>query len=206
MDQQIRASIVGDAARAQIEHRVLVELPDRRAMRALHVVGEDLELRLRVDLRLVGQEQRLVGLLRVGLLRVLPDDDLAVEDGARAAGQDALVELVARAMRLRVVDRRVRVDERIAVGDIQPVQRALGALAVEHGDDVVARDPAAERDRMREEIGGPIQPREHVRDVKGRRELTLHLDVVDDGARRDPEFRHRGDAASAPRPSRRSSR
>ena len=76
-----------------------------------------------------------------------PDDDLAVEHRARAAGQDALVDLVARAVRLRVVDRRVRVDERVAVGDVQPVQRALGALAVEHGDDVVARDAAAERER-----------------------------------------------------------
>ena len=89
-----------DAARAQVEHRVFVELADRRAVRALHVVGEDLELRLGVDLRVVGEQQRLVGLLRVGLLRVLPDDDLAVEDGARPAGQDALVDLVARAVRL----------------------------------------------------------------------------------------------------------
>ena len=62
---------VVDAARAQVEHRVLVELTDRRPVRALHVVGEDLELRLGVDLRLVAQEQRPVGLLGVGLLRVL---------------------------------------------------------------------------------------------------------------------------------------
>ena len=79
----LRASSSADAARAQVEHRVLVELADRRAVRALHVVGEDLELRLRVDLRVVGQQQRLVRLLRVGLLRVLADDDLAVEDRAR---------------------------------------------------------------------------------------------------------------------------
>ena len=79
-----RASCVGEAAGAQVEHRVVVELPDRRAVRALHVVGEDLELRLGVDLRVVGEQQRAVGLLGVGLLRVRPDDDLAVEHRARA--------------------------------------------------------------------------------------------------------------------------
>ena len=100
-------------------------------MRALHVVGEDLELRLRVDRRVVGQQQRPVGLLGVGLLRVLADDDLAVEHRARLAAEDALVDLVARAVRLRVVDRRVVVDQALAVGEIEAVQRALGALAVE---------------------------------------------------------------------------
>ena len=53
-----RASRQVEAARVQVEDRVLVELADRRAVRALHVVGEDLELRLGVDLRVVGQQQR----------------------------------------------------------------------------------------------------------------------------------------------------
>jgi hypothetical protein len=35
-------------------------------------------------------------------------------------------------VRLGVVDRRVVVDVALAVGQVQPVQRALGALAVEH--------------------------------------------------------------------------
>ena len=125
----LRASAVADAARLHVEHRVFVELADRRAVRALHVVRENLELRLRVDLRVVREQQRLVRLLRVRLLRVLTDDDLAVEDRAGLAGQDALVELVARAVRHRVVDRRVRVDERVAAGHIQAVERAFRALA-----------------------------------------------------------------------------
>ena len=97
---------------AQVEDRLVVQLADRRAVRALHVVSEDLELRLGVDRRVVGQEQRAVRLLGVGLLRVLPDDDLAVEHRAGRAAQDALVDLVAAAVRLRVVDRRVVVDQR----------------------------------------------------------------------------------------------
>ena len=42
---------------SEIEHVLGVELADGRAVRALHVVGEDLELRLGVDVRLVGQQQ-----------------------------------------------------------------------------------------------------------------------------------------------------
>jgi hypothetical protein len=84
VDQHVARLGRRQAARPQVEQRVLVELPDRRPVRALHVVGEDLELRLGVDRRVVGEQQRLVRLLRVGLLRVLPDDDLAVEHAARA--------------------------------------------------------------------------------------------------------------------------
>ncbi len=42
-----------EPAGAQVEQHVGIELAHRRPVRALHVVGEDLELRLRVDLRLV---------------------------------------------------------------------------------------------------------------------------------------------------------
>src|SRR5690242_1801745 len=59
-----------DAAALEVEQRRLVEPADRRAVRALHVVGEDLELRLRVDLRLLGEEQGVVRLLPVRLLRL----------------------------------------------------------------------------------------------------------------------------------------
>ena len=80
---RLRAAASSDAARAQVEQRLLVELADRRAVRALHVVGVDLQLRLGVDLRVVGEQQVMVGLLGVGLLRVLADDDPAVEDAVR---------------------------------------------------------------------------------------------------------------------------
>ena len=84
--------------------------------------------------RVVGQQQRPVGLLRVGLLRVLAHDDLAVEHRARFAAENALVDLVARAVRLGVIDGRVIVDQAIAIGQIQAVQRALRALSVEQRD------------------------------------------------------------------------
>src|SRR5690606_6556901 len=55
-ERQQRAGAVRiEAARAEIEHLVLVELADGRAVAALDVVGIDLEFRPRVDLRLVGE-------------------------------------------------------------------------------------------------------------------------------------------------------
>jgi len=69
-------------------------------VRALHVVGVDLELRLAVGARFGGEQQVVVGLLRVGALRAGPHDDASVEDAMRPLGQHAVEELVARAVRL----------------------------------------------------------------------------------------------------------
>ena len=65
----------------QVEELGRIELPDGRAVRALHVVGEDLELRLGVDGRVVGNKQVLIALLGVGLLRDLPYDNAAKTPG-----------------------------------------------------------------------------------------------------------------------------
>ena len=56
-----------EAARAEVEERRLVESSGRRAVRALHVVVVDLELRLRVDERRVREDQVPVRLVGVGL-------------------------------------------------------------------------------------------------------------------------------------------
>ena len=185
-----RASAYGQAAGAQVEDRLVVELADRRAVRALHVVGEDLELRLGVDRRAVGQEQRAVRLLGVGLLRVLPDDDLAVEHRARRAAQDALVDLVAAAVRLRVVDRRVVVDQPVAVGEIEAVERAVAAFTVEEGGRVVADELAAERERVRREARAARGVHVQAGDVERLERLLLDLVVIDAGVLADE---HLGD-------------
>ena len=99
-----RASGIGNAAAAQIEELVRIELADRRAVAALHVVGEDLELRLAVDLGLRRQQQRLVHLIAVGLLRAARDLDLALKHAARPAGQDVLHRLPRGAVRRVVRD------------------------------------------------------------------------------------------------------
>ena len=62
-----------------------------------------------------GKHQILVGLLGVGLLRVFADQDLAVEDRAGLAVQNALVKLVAGGVGLGVIDGGVIVDVLLAV-------------------------------------------------------------------------------------------
>ena len=52
--QEVARRSVGQPAALQIEQLLGVELADGGAVRALDVVGEDLELRLGVDVRLVG--------------------------------------------------------------------------------------------------------------------------------------------------------
>src|SRR5215831_5688692 len=113
---------VGDASRLQIEERGLVDLSHGRAVRALHVVGEDLELRLRVDVRGVGEQQRVVRLLAVRLLRDRPDVDLSVEYAVRPPVENALVQLSAERVRLSVDDLRLVVAMLLAVEHIETVQ------------------------------------------------------------------------------------
>ena len=111
---------------SQVEHFVAVELADGRAVRALHVVGEDLELRLGVDARL-GRSAAGCGSTAPNRCCCAPGahHDLAVEHRVRGAVDDALVQLAAHAVRLRVVDEGVRVGELALADQRQPVDRAL---------------------------------------------------------------------------------
>ena len=147
--EQAPRRLDADAARAQVEDRVLVELADGRAVRAAHVVGEDLELGIGVDQRLRGEQQVAAGLLGVGLLRLRVDVDAAVEDAARALVEHALEQLVARGVGLGVVDPHVKVGELAATHQIEAVERHLRAFAGERRLDVVAGDGGAERERLR---------------------------------------------------------
>ena len=78
-------------------------------MAADHVVGEDLELRLGIELGRLGEQQRLRHLLAVGLLRAGRDDDLALEHAARLVVEHALEQLAARAARHAMIDHQRRV-------------------------------------------------------------------------------------------------
>src|SRR5689334_12289734 len=108
--QQAARVLPVDTPGAQVEKRLGVQLPDGRAVRAAHVVRPDLQFGLGVDHRIVGENQVLVGLLRVGLLCVFADDDAAVEHGRGTPVQNTLVQLVAGGMRFCMIDRRVIVD------------------------------------------------------------------------------------------------
>src|SRR3954447_13563658 len=86
-DQALRLGL-GQPARAEVEELLLVDLRDRRRVRAAHVVGEDLQPWDRVGVRALGQEQVAALLERVGLLGARVDLDHPAPDGRRAAGQD----------------------------------------------------------------------------------------------------------------------
>src|SRR5690349_13136791 len=55
--EQVARGGIGEASAAQVEERVVVEPADGCAVRAFDVVGEDLELRLGVDLRFGAEKQ-----------------------------------------------------------------------------------------------------------------------------------------------------
>src|ERR1039458_6793661 len=101
--QQTARFPLANAARLQVEQRFAIQLADSGAMRAAHVIGIDLQLRLGIHHRIVGEHQILIGLLGIGLLRVFADDDFAIEDGVRLARQNSFIHFVAPAVRAWVL-------------------------------------------------------------------------------------------------------
>ena len=90
-------------------------------MRALHVVGIDFQLRLCIDLRFTRKQKIFVGLLRVSLLRAVANKNLAIENRARLAIQNPLVKLATGAMRLAMINYRMRVGMLTAFDHIETV-------------------------------------------------------------------------------------
>ena len=80
-------------------------------MGAFDVIGKNLQLRLGVNHRVVGQQQIAVGLFGVGFLRVLADQNFPVEDAMGAVRQNAVIKFVAFAMRPGVVHHGMMVNQ-----------------------------------------------------------------------------------------------
>ena len=99
-----------EAARHEEEEQLRVDPADRRGVRAAHVVGEDLEARDRVGVRVAGEQQVAVLLEGVRALRALVDLDDPAPDRARVAAQRALVGEVAGGVRRGVLLRGVEVE------------------------------------------------------------------------------------------------
>ena len=150
-------------------------------MRALHVVGVDLELRLGVDLGVAREQQVAVGLVGLGLLRVRVHVHPPVEHPAPAPAGDALVVLAACAVRRHVLDVGVEVGVLASVRHVEPVEGAARVLAVEGDVDVVAREPGPERHREGVERGAAREPRFECGDVVCGGPRLLHLVVLDGG-------------------------
>ena len=88
------ARLVGrDAAGAQIEQRRLVEIADAGAMAHLTSSAKISSSGLVSIDRAPAEDQIAAGLLRIGLLRALADDDAALERAVPAPRRDALDQL-----------------------------------------------------------------------------------------------------------------
>ena len=144
-----------DAARTEIKDLLVIELADAGPVRAFHVVCVNLQLRLGIDYGVVGQEQSSIGLLSIGLLCVLMDDHFAVEHAVGSPIEDALVQFVARAPRLGVIDPRVMIDQLVSCRDIKPVQRGLAILRLHDHVQVGSSKFSAVADGVRRVLAAP---------------------------------------------------
>src|SRR6266567_5066485 len=84
-----------NAARAQIEQRVLIERADRRAVPADHVVGEDYQLRLGISFGAGRKQQRLEELMRVRFDGAFAHQDPTLTDRAATPPNHAFEKLPA---------------------------------------------------------------------------------------------------------------
>ena len=150
-------------------------------MAALDVVSVDLQLRFGSDLRVVREQETLVGLVGVRPLGHLVDVYLAPEDAASMSGKNALVELVADAVGTGVLDAGVVVDVLFAAGEEEAVEGGIDALAIQYGGDVVANEASAERDVVRGEVAAPRLGDVEGGDVVGAAAFSLDLVVLETG-------------------------
>ena len=93
-----------NSASRQIKQFIFVNLPDGCAMGTLHVISQNLKLWFRIHARLVRQEEILVCLHGIGLLRIVTNEDLAVKNCPRLTIKNAFIKLMAGAMRLPMID------------------------------------------------------------------------------------------------------
>src|SRR3989442_4208965 len=157
MHQQIARLFLRDAARLQVEDRLLIELANRRPVRATNIVGVNLQLRFGMDGGVFGKNEIPVCLLGVSLLRVRTNDDLPVKNRGGCSAEDALIQLMARAMGLRMIDHRVIVDMLAARRQIKAIDGSFRSFR-EDGIDVV-----------------PYRSEEHTSELQSRPHLVCRL-------------------------------
>ena len=73
-----------EPTRAQIKNLLGIHLANRRAVRALHVVRINFQLRLGVHRRVIGEQQIFICLLRIRLVRAFVHVNAPVKHRARA--------------------------------------------------------------------------------------------------------------------------
>ena len=191
LDQQRLGLALGDAAGHQVELQGVVERARRRAVAALHVVGENLELRLVVGLGVLGEQQRARHHAGIGLLGAVADDDLALEHAAARIVEHGLEDLAAAAMAGGVIDQHGGVGVLARLEEARAVDRKLGPGAVAAHEQLVAHDVAAGDEAH---VGKPrigADGRAQRREVQRIAALGADLDVIERGAARRDRDRAR---------------
>src|SRR2546425_213691 len=104
--------------------------------------------------------------------------DFAIEDRARLPIEDAFVKLLAGAMRLAMVDHRMRVCVLVAINHVKPINPAFCAFMVHHNVDGVTRKRRAQIDCSR--VVTRVRPQLGISrgDVKSARALALYFEVL----------------------------
>src|SRR5688572_7966190 len=174
-----------NAARAQIEDEVLVQIAGGRAVSADYVVGIDFELRLGVELGSRRKQQSVARLLAIGLLGVPPDHHLALEHAAGLVVHDALEHFAAQAIRNAVIDDETGVTMLPAAQQIGPGELRIGVLAVESYKALLTSGGGAPRHRAVAQDRMPIKPYPEIGEMTGGSRLELKLDTVKPRARAD---------------------
>src|SRR5687767_8731181 len=121
-----------DSTGSKIEDGVCIQLPDSSAMGALHIIGINLELGVRVYERLFGKNQILVRLFRIGLLRIETNDDPSIENTTGLSVENTFIQLVAVAVRFGMVNGGVIVNVLFSVNQIEAVERRFSTFAVQY--------------------------------------------------------------------------
>src|SRR5262245_35599415 len=191
LNQQSAGLFLRDAAGLEVEQQILIDLPRGRAVAAHHVIGEDLKLRLRIELSRLGQQKRLRHLLAVGLLRAGRHDDLALEYAARLVVEHRLEQLATGAARHAMLDEQGRVAMLMVTHQKRPGHVEGRALACEGGIDLAAGECSSGREVERLVIRVGVELYQPGDEVEGRLSLALELDVVDAGPVADLDLSHR---------------
>ena len=90
-------------------------------MTAFYIIGMNLQLGFGVNDGIPGEKQILVGLPCVGFLRILVNENLAIEHSMRAASQDPFVQLPTSRSRLQVFYLGMVVNMLFPIDDIKTV-------------------------------------------------------------------------------------
>ena len=197
ISQQIARSGIRQAAALEVEHFICFQLADRGAVRAFDVVGEDLQLRLGIDMGLVGNQQIARLLSGVGLLRAFAHQDLAVEHGVRCAADHGLVQLPAAAMCMRVVDAAVHVGQLPPADQCQTIDGEVGRFTSLSNGQILPGNTRAQRDVPGGIVPATRNPHCGVANVKRRQGFALQADMVNTGILCHDNLAHRVGQISA---------